>query len=66
MSEPTDFLSIADRMAVAIEGVTPVIVGMFEAFPYAELEGDDVAITELREAARAWRQFQADAMTVKG
>jgi hypothetical protein len=64
-SDRTDFLSIADRMAVAIEAAVPIIQHMWGSFPYAELEGDDEAMTELRMAAKAWRDFQLDAMTVR-
>lgn len=54
--------SKAARMAEAIEKAMPRIVEMWEAFPYAEQPGDDEAMTELRQAAKAWRTYEYEMM----
>lgn len=51
--------SEADRMAFAIEAALPIIRDMWNSFPYAEIDGDEEAITELRDAAHSWREAQA-------
>ncbi len=54
----TDFLSVAENMADAIEQAMPRIRNMWESFPYAELDGDDECMYRLRRSAEAWRNFQ--------
>lgn len=58
MSEPNDFLARAARMATAIETAMPLIKEMWASFPYAEQEGDDEAMTELRRSAASWREYE--------
>jgi hypothetical protein len=54
----TDFLSVAENMADAIEQAMPRIRNMWESFPYAELDGDDECMYRLRRSAEALRNFQ--------
>jgi hypothetical protein len=51
---------IAARMAAAIEKTLPISQEMFEQFPYAEMDGDDEAFAELRDAAATYRKMDAD------
>ncbi len=60
MSEHREHIS-GERMAAAIAATLPIIAEMFAAFPYAEKDGDDIAIKELRDAHKEWVSIQSAA-----
>lgn len=59
MAEP-DWKSSAARLASAAEQALPIIIAMFEAFPYAEQDDDDEVMQELKDAAKAFRDLEKE------
>jgi len=51
-------LQCAERMHTAAQQVLAVSVKMFDAFPYAEKDGDDEKTFELRQALLEYEQVQ--------
>jgi len=49
-----------EEVAAAADAVFPIIIEMFEAFPYAEKSGDDEKVTRLRQALRALAALSPD------
>lgn len=53
-------LNLAGALAYKVEQALPIIASMWEAFPYAEQDGDDEIMSELRQAFSAYAKAVAE------